>query len=337
MIKRDKLYQKSPHFKNGLFFNRTETPNLTEGYTLSQVVLDFFLKGSKRRRPKSTIPSIKTNLKSLPLEKNLLVWFGHSSYYFQLNQKRFLVDPVFSGNASPIPNTMLSFPGSDVFTPNDIPEIDYLILTHDHYDHTDLPTLLKLKHNFSRAILPLGVGEYFENWGFEQSRFSEHDWDERIELENGITVFTKPARHFSGRTLVRNTTLWMSLLVKSDSYKLYLGGDSGYDTHFKEIGNEFGPIDLAVLENGQYNKMWRYVHTSPEETFQAAIDLKAKRLLPVHSSKFALSDHDWDEPLRKISELSVNSPYGLLTPVIGEVVELENENQKFNPWWEGLE
>src|SRR5690606_14850131 len=145
-----------------------------------------------------------------------------------------------------------------------------------------------------------------------------------------------PARHFSGRGLSRNQTLWVSYVLQTPSLNIYLGGDSGYDGHYNEIGSKFGPFDLAVLENGQYNKAWPYIHEMPEEVLKAAKDLQAKRILPVHSSKFALSNHPWFEPLTKLTELNAVAKVNLITPMIGEVVHLSDPDQQFGRWWEGI-
>ncbi|MGZ8538117.1 MAG: MBL fold metallo-hydrolase, partial [Flavisolibacter sp.] len=145
------------------------------------------------------------------------------------------------------------------------------------------------------------------------------------------------ARHFSGRGLTgRNKSLWCSFLLQSPSMKIYIGGDSGYDKHFAEIGNQFGPIDLAILENGQYDHKWKYIHMFPEELLQAAMDLKSKRVFPVHSGKFAMSNHAWDEPLIKVTELNQSAKLNLITPMIGEVVRLKDNHQKFSEWWKEL-
>jgi L-ascorbate metabolism protein UlaG (beta-lactamase superfamily) len=161
----------------------------------------------------------------------------------------------------------------------------------------------------------------------------ERDWNETVELDKGFIIHTTPARHFSGRGFVRNITLWLSYVLQTPSMKIFIGGDSGYDTHFKEIGNRYGPFDLAILENGQYDIKWKYIHALPEEVAQAASELKAKRFFPVHSGKFAMANHDWDEPLKKITALNKSMNIPLLTPMIGEIVYLKDNQQQFKQWW----
>ena len=328
---------KSPHYKDGKFHNIHFTPDLTEGYTMRGILYDQVFKNFPRRRPSDSIPSIKTDLSQLPADSNALVWFGHSSYFMQLGGKRFLVDPVFSGNASPIPRTNTSFKGTDTYTAADMPPIDYLLITHDHYDHLDYETIVALKGKVQTVICGLGVGSHFEYWGFDPTTVIEKDWHEHIALENGINLYTAPARHFSGRNFTRNNTLWLSFVLQTPALTLYLGGDSGYDTHFAEIGAQYGPIDLAILDNGQYNVAWQAIHMLPEEVLKAAQELRAKRLFPVHSSKFMLAQHPWDEPLKKIAKLNQQQQLPLVTPMIGQVVNLDDSTQVFTAWWEGID
>mgnify|MGYP003576780572 FL=1 len=332
------LIQNSPQYKNGKFENQSFTPDLAEGASMLGVLFDFFFKKVERKFPTDLIPSVKTNLKELSLDQDILVWFGHSSYFIQLEGKRFLIDPVFSGNASPIPRTTKSFKGTDIYTVDDLPEIDYLLITHDHYDHLDYETILKLKPKTKKIITALGVGSHLEFWGFPTEIIIEKDWYSTIQLNENLTIHTAPSRHFSGRGFKRCNTLWTSFVLESKDFKMYLGGDSGYDKHFAEIGEKYGPFDIALIDNGQYNQSWKYIHNLPEDVIKAMNDLKVKRVFPVHSSKFALSLHSWDEPLKKVTELNSLSenPIALITPMIGEVVELKNDKQEFKQWWEGI-
>lgn len=332
------LVQKSPQFKNGKFQNSSFTPDLAEGFSYLEVFYEFFFKKVERKIPTDLIPSIKTNLHEIVVDEDVLVWFGHSSYYIQLEGKRFLIDPVFSGNASPVRGTTKSFKGTDIYTVEDIPEIDYLLITHDHYDHLDYDTIIKLKPKTKKVITALGVGSHLEYWGFPSGIIIEKDWHEKLELDQNLTLYTAPARHFSGRSLKRCNTLWLSFVLEAGNFKMYLGGDSGYDTHYAEIGQRHGPFDIALIDNGQYNEKWKYIHNMPEDVIKAIKDLKAKRAFPVHSSKFPLSLHSWDEPLVRITELNAASenPVPLITPMIGEIVQLKNENQGFKKWWEGV-
>lgn len=324
--------QKSPHFKNGKFENLSKTPQITSETGKFKVFYDFIFKKPPRHKPKDVIPSVKTDLLKLSPDSNVLVWFGHSSCFLQVDGKRILVDPVFSGKASPVMG-IRSFKGTDIYSVADMPDIDYLLITHDHYDHLDYRTVRKLKPKTRLVICGLGVGSHMELWGYNKSKILEKDWNETVELEDGFSVHTTPARHFSGRGFSRNNTLWLSFVLITPKRKIFFSGDGGYDSHFADIGRKFGPFDLAILENGQYNMNWRYIHHFPEQVLQTAGDLNARRIFPVHSSKFALGKHPWDEPLVKITEFNKSFNIPLITPKIGELVNLDDEHQKFRQWW----
>jgi L-ascorbate metabolism protein UlaG (beta-lactamase superfamily) len=329
--------KRSPHFADGEFKNRRETPTLTEGYTYAGVMYEFMLGGKSRKKPSATLPSKKIDLKALRPDDDVLVWFGHSSYFIQIDGKRVLVDPVLSGAASPIRMTTPAFDGTDPYAISDVPDIDYVFISHDHWDHLDHKTLTELQPRIGKIICGLGVGEHLELWGFTKDQIIEQDWQQKSTLADGFISHTFPARHFSGRGFTRNKTLWASYVLQTPTMKIYIGGDSGYDTHFAEIGKEFGSIDLAILENGQYDKAWKYLHMLPEEVPLAANDLNAKRVLAVHSSKFTLANHAWDEPLILASKNAAVGKLPLITPMIGERVDLKDQTQRFTNWWEGID
>jgi len=327
--------KKSPNYKNGQFQNLSPTPALAEDTNFFRVLKEFLFNKSKRTQPAGPIPSQKTDLLHLPSGADVLVWFGHSSYFIQLDGKKILVDPVLSGHASPVKFTTKSFPGSDVYTADEIPVIDYLFISHDHYDHLDYETITKLQPKIKKVITGLGVGEHFERWGYDKNIIIEKDWNEQLVLDNGFIVHTVPGRHFSGRGFKRNISLWLSFVLQTPTMKLFLGGDSGYDRHFAAIGQQFGPFDLALLETGQYDKNWKYIHMMPEEAVQAAEDLRAKKILPVHWSKFSLSVHAWDEPIIRVTREAQRKGIELLHPMIGEAIHLK-EHTNSKSWWEGV-
>lgn len=326
----------SANYRNGSFQNLSHTPPLTEGVSYYELLRETLFGDKKGIVPREEMPSVKTDLLQLDHAADVLVWFGHSSYFIQLDGKKILVDPVLSGVASPVKGAIKTFKGTDRYTPDDLPGIDYLFMTHDHWDHMDYPTLMRLKPKIKKIICGLGIAEHFEHWGFDKTIIIEKDWNEEIKLDDGFTAFTAPARHFSGRGFSRNKALWTSFVVQSQGFKLFIGGDSGYDSHFAEIGNKFGGFDLAILENGQYDRKWKYIHMLPSEVVQAAKDLHAKRVFPVHSAKFALARHAWDEPLKNVSAFSKQAGISLITPMIGEQVNLKDDQQEFKEWWEGL-
>ncbi|MDR1598019.1 MAG: MBL fold metallo-hydrolase [Holosporales bacterium] len=323
--KRLERIQKSSNYKDGHFHNILPLKAYVP-HAASKVLRKL---AKRQGRSKVVIPSKKTDLHAL--RGDALVWFGHSSYFTQMSGNRIAVDPVLSEVSSPIPCFPRAFRGSNVYKPEEIPELDYVFITHDHWDHLDYNTITKLR--FRYVICPLGVGEHLERFGIDPARIIEMDWNDNIEID-GFNIYCLTARHWSRRGRHQNKTLWASFLLETPSgFKVYIGGDGGYGPHFAEIGNRFGEIDLAILENGQYNKNWSQIHMHPQEVVQAAEDLKAKTLLPVHYAKFSLSTHNWNEPIARILKLAAGKHFRLITPMIGESVELTNPKQTFTQWW----
>lgn len=332
--KRLEKMQQSEHYKNKQFQNLSFTPPLAEGYSMTKVMFDFlFSKKDPLLKPVKNIPAVHTDISNLPKGQDVFIWMGHSSYYIQVDGASFLVDPVLSSYGSPFRFFNKAFAGADIFTPEDIPHVDYLVITHDHYDHLDYPTVKSIRERVEKVILPLGVGAHFEKWGYQPEQLIEEDWGGEVSLKNNIKITFTPARHFSGRKMKRNVTLWTSYVLEAPSQKIFLGGDSGYDTHFKMIGEKYGPFDYAIIENGQYNEAWKYIHALPEDVIQASIDVNAKKIIPVHSSKFALALHAWNEPLEKVTRLGQENGLNILTPMIGEPIYLKESDHHFKTWW----
>lgn len=326
--------KKSPQYRNGKFQNTHPTPQLTQGLHIA--LYDYLFKKSGDVKPRTSIPSRSVDWKKLPSDQPSLIWLGHSSYLIHIDGKNILVDPVLSQHASPIPGSGKPFQGTDVTTAEALPKIDYLFISHDHYDHMDYETLKKIQSKVGKVICGLGVGAHLEYWGYTAQQIIEKDWWEKADLGDGFKATLTPARHFSGRSIWSANTLWSSYVLQSPSKKIYLGGDSGYDSHFAEIGNQFGPFDLAILENGQYDKSWKYIHMQPEEVIRASRDLKAGVLFPVHSSKFLLANHAWYEPLERISQLSIHQQVPIITPLIGEMINLNRMNTHPSFWWKNM-
>lgn len=331
--KRLERIEKSPNYKDGKFQNLSFTPNLAEDATYFGVFWRFLFDKKVRTKPAQPFHFEKTNLKTLSSEENVYVWMGHSSYFIQINGKKLLVDPVLSGAASPVSFTTKAFGGSDLYSTDDIPELDYLLISHDHWDHLDYETVTKLQTKVKNVITGLGTGEHFEYWNYDPKKIIELDWHESFDLGNGFKITAEPARHFSGRSFMRDKAIWASFVFQSPTKTLLIGGDSGYDTHFKKIGEKFPNIDYAFLENGQYNKDWKYIHALPGEHDKIMLDLKAKNMIPVHNSKFELAVHPWEEPMKSLFEYKTGN-YKIHTPKIGEKFPLDNENYVTEKWWE---
>lgn len=313
--------KQSPNYRDGEFKNLNTTSRISSDRSRMAIFAEFLFSKRKNLRPNSPIPAIKSDLKNIPLDSCCIVWLGHSSYYLQLEGKRILVDPVFY-DAAPLSMFNRPFQGSNIYKAEDMPDIDYLIITHDHWDHLDYIAVTKLRDRIQKVICPLGVGEHFERWGYSTDKLIEMDWNEDSALNEHLSIHCLTTRHFSGRGLKSNQTLWASFMLCGTSQNIYLSGDGGYDDHFKAISQRFPKIDLALMENGQYGKDWRYIHMMPEDLGKAIGDLNPKAVIAGHNSKYALAYHPWDEPIKALDSASVGKPYTLLKPKIGAVISL---------------
>lgn len=326
---------KSPNYKNDSFHNLTSTEVLLKSASRTKMFKDFFFGKPSSTKPPKPLPSVRTDLKNLSAENPTIVWFGHSSYLIKSKDFTILVDPVMQGHASPFTAFGKPFWGSDVYSLQDLPPIDLVLLTHDHYDHLHYESIKKLATNAKYFVTSLGVGEHLERWGVPSEKITELDWWESTSIESEIEFTATPARHFSGRSFVRGKTLWSAFALKLHGHQLFLGGDSGYENHFAEIGKKFGAFDIALLECGQYGTAWPYIHMMPEQTVQAAKDLNAKVLMPVHWAKFELSLHAWNEPINRATKFAEETRQQVTTPMIGEPVVL-NSSYPNKRWWENL-
>ena len=309
----------STNYHDGQFQNQIPTPQFTGDKSMFKALWEFLSENKKDRVPKEAVPAVKTDLKTLTTDKDWLVWFGHSSYLFCLDGKRYLVDPVLKMEF-PVSVMMHPFKGTDIYSPDDMPEVDVLIITHEHWDHFDYATLRDLKDKVKHVVCPLGVAEYLEYWGYDPQNITEMDWYETINYQL-TTISCLPTRHFSNRLFKRNQTLWASFIVESVGRKVYIGGDGGYDGRFKEIHERFGSVDLALMENGQYNKDWANIHLMPKDLEQAILDLQPKQVFTVHHDKFSLASHAWTEPDSLAYDIAERNAIRLLDQPIGTVVE----------------
>jgi L-ascorbate metabolism protein UlaG (beta-lactamase superfamily) len=340
--------RRSPYYNDGSFHNLVPTEVTLKGVSFLKVMKEFSNRPANTAPPKP-LPSVHTDLHALPEDKTTLVWFGHSSYLLKLGKFHLLVDPVFSGNAAPFSFFAKAFPGTNGFGIHDMPDsIDAVLLTHDHYDHLDYKTILRLKPRVRHFYTSLGVGAHLEYWGIPADCITELDWWEGIDIDTScgpvaagqppdpiISLTAVPARHFSGRNFKRCRTIWSAFVLKAPGYSLFLGGDSGYEDHFRTIGDRHGPFDLAILECGQYGKNWPYIHMLPEQTVKAAEDLRATTLMPVHWGKFTLSLHPWDEPIHRVTAAARAAGLSITTPRIGEPVFV-NQDYPGDAWYDFL-
>lgn len=328
--------QRSLNFSGGSFQNLEYSPMYSGSFNPWNTLKEFWSDRNARSLPSAAIPSVKTDILALDPNQDVIIWLGHSSYFMQLNRTRILVDPVFSPKASPIPGTIKAFAGTSLYSAADMPPIDLLLITHDHWDHLDHQSIRQLRDMVSKAVCGLGVGATLRRWGYSEDQLIELDWFESAAIKNRLEITALPARHFSGRSFKRNQTLWASYSIQSAAAKIYLGGDSGYGSHYAMIGKAYGPFDLAILEAGQYDIRWRYIHMLPQELTLAAQDLRTVKVLAGHNSRFRLSQHPWNEPLQLAFANCSEAGIPLLTPQIGEVVWLNQSDQKFEKWWENV-
>ncbi|MCB1192095.1 MAG: MBL fold metallo-hydrolase [Leptospiraceae bacterium] len=328
---------KSPQFnkEKGKFVNRQQdsVDKMRKRMSLWSSSKEYFF-GSGDRVPKSKLPEIKPpDIEEFlkPTESIKFIWFGHSTILVNFENTIILLDPVLSGSASPFSFMVKRFQ-APVLKVNELPQIDYVVISHDHYDHLDMETIKYFQNKKTKFITPLGVTSHIKSWGVTENRLHELDWWQGVTMGN-LEFICAPAQHFSGRSgMEGGKTLWGSWIIKSKNNRLYFSGDSGYDTHFKEIGDKYGPFDVAFVENGQYNEMWHEVHLLPKETAQAFLELKGKKLVPIHWAMFELALHDWYEPVEESEKYAKQYNIDLLTPKFGQLVSLEKENI-FEKWW----
>lgn len=308
-----------------------------EGFLSSLHV--FFFKDRELRRPQKPLPSESIDLEAYKKDYPddvLFTWLGHSTLLIRMEDKTFITDPMLSDRASAFQFMgPKKFPYTVEYGFEDLPKIDAVILSHDHYDHLDYHTIRYLNDHVEVFYVPLGVKAHLLRWGVPEERIVALDWYDEHEFGNMKLILT-PTRHFSGRTLSdRDQTLWGGWVVQSSTRKVYFSGDTGYFDEFKKMGGQYGPFDLALMECGAYNERWSQVHMFPEETVQAAIDLNSKVLLPIHNSKFNLSLHPWQEPMQRALKESDAKDMTLVTPWIGVSFKL-SEQLPQDRWWEEL-
>ena len=329
---------RSPHYIQGRFECLHPVKTFSDEPRQQNMIaawVKFLLEDKTGRVPEAPLPTEKTDLSSLPKEQDAVVWLGHSSFYLQLGGRRLLLDPVMSSYASPVFFINRTFPGSNVYRPEEIPPIDVLVISHDHWDHLDYATVSALMPRVKEVVCPLGVGAHLERWGFSPSQLHEEDWDTDIALAPDFHIHVLPGQHFSGRMLHQNNPEWAGFAFITPRRKVFFSGDSGYADHFQAIGKKFGGFDLALMENGQYNLDWHKIHMLPSETAQAAEDVGAKAVIPCHNGKFALARHLWYEPMADLVKESAGRPYLLITPKIGACVRMDDLHE-LPRWWEEI-
>ncbi|TGL58861.1 MBL fold metallo-hydrolase [Leptospira sarikeiensis] len=325
--------KKSKMFHDGLFENDPFVPNLFASYG---TVMNRQFFGSETRVPPSPIPVLKPDksLFSDPVATGIrAIWFGHASVLVEIDGIRIMTDPVFAEKVSPFE----SLGPSRFFQPPlslaELPNIDAVVISHDHYDHLDMETAKFLTSKGTKYFVPLGIGAHLETWGIPENQIIELDWWEKGNIKN-IEIICTPAVHYSGRGLFnRKSTLWSSWSIVGPKHKFFHSGDTGYSPHFSEIGNKLGPFDLTSIKVGAYDWTWEGIHMNPESAVQAHLDLKGKAMLPVHWATFNLAIHSWEEPIVRTKEGANKNGVRLFTPKPGELVDVEKGFES-EAWWE---
>lgn len=337
--KRQQSYTKSQQFREGIFHNiNDDVPQKRSFKEIVNLAIYFFTDDSPNKAPEKNIEVIQHDSTEIASFKaTRLIWFGHSSFLLQTQGKNILLDPMFSQVAAPY-----DWLGRNRFNkempikPVDLPTIDAVLFSHDHYDHLDYKTILEIKHKVKHFYVPLGLGVHLEEWGVPATQITELDWWQSAKLDNFEFTCT-PSQHFSGRKLNNGqSTLWASWVLNTQKEKIYFSGDSGYANHFKQIGEKYGPFDLALLECGQYNMRWSDIHMLPEQTAQAGVDLKAKMIMPIHWGGFQLALHHWKDPIRRVEQKAKELDLKIITPRIGQEIILDS-TQQYARWWEEYE
>ena len=326
---------KSTNYGKDQFKNLIPT-SMDMNFRKGMGVMYEWIFNSDGREPDKPLPvEFDAASKTSPDSLSHITWYGHSAILLEIDGKKILIDPMLGKAASPVPFMTKRFAYQVPINLETIPKIDAVILSHDHYDHLDYPSIMKLKDRVDHFYTPLGVGSHLVRWGVEESRITEMDWWESANMDE-LQLIAAPARHFSGRGISdRNKTQWASWIINSKNESIYFSGDSGYGPHFKEIGEKYGPFDFAMMECGQYNEQWEAIHMMPEQTIQASMDVQSKKMMPIHWSAFNLSLHSWIEPAERAAKAAEENNVNMITPKIGLRFSpgLMEENQM---WWRDL-
>jgi L-ascorbate metabolism protein UlaG (beta-lactamase superfamily) len=324
-----KRVQESPQY-NGETFQNAPVAVVQISARRSFGLIRQMLFGKDTRRPKSQLPSEQPIFNKT--SGAYLTWFGHSTFLYEIDGKKILFDPMLGTHAAPLPIMIKRYPYILPSSAKDLPPLDAVIISHDHYDHLDYGTLQILKEKVGRFIMPLGVGAHLERWGVAKEKITELDWWEETLLGD-LMIAATPSQHFSGRTLKdRAKTLWAGWVIQSPNAKVFFGGDSGYFAGFKKIGETYGPFDLTLTDSAQYNSQWPIVHMTPEQSVQAHQDLKGKVHMPIHWSGFTLALHPWKEPPERALVAAEKAGVEMITPIIGQRFDVINDRPQ-EKWW----
>lgn len=326
------LLKRSPQFGDGRFRNLAPpiAPTAREGGGLFRELLF----GGQRRRPAGPIPLVPPRLDS-PVDGLHVTWYGHSSSLVEIEGARVLIDPVWSLRASP---SQLIGPRRMHAPPHrleELPGLDAIIVSHDHYDHLDVASVRTLVRTQSAPfVVPLGVGAHLRRWRVPPDRIIELDWHEGTDIA-GVRITAAPGQHFSGRAFTRNNTLWASWIIASRRQRVFYTGDSGYFPGYAGIGAKYGPFDATLVQVGAYHPAWPDIHMTPEEGVATHLDVRGGLLIPVHWATFRLAMHAWNEPAERTWREAKAHDVALAVPRPGERIDV-GDPPPFEPWWQAL-
>lgn len=325
--------RRSPHYRDGKFVNLEPPSGITMDRDVQRMLLRDLANFASQGTPPGPIPLVEPPKADLAAAPAAASWYGHSSALIEVDGYRVLADPVWSNRCSPSrtvgPHRMHDAP----VLLEALPAVDAIIVSHDHYDHLDIDTIVALAHT-QRApfVVPLGIGAHLRKWGVPERRIVELDWNQTHRIDD-LTLVCTPARHFSGRLFARDSTLWSSWVVAGPAHKAFFGGDTGYTRSFAEIGAEYGPFDLTLLPIGAYHPAFADIHMNPEEAVRAHLDLTDVDhglMVPIHWATFRLAPHPWAEPAERLTVAADAERVRLAVPIPGQRVDPEST---FEPWW----
>ena len=325
--------ESSLHFANDAFRNTEPSRVLAPGDKAAWSMIPALIAHRGEGKPKGSIPLVRKPPAAEAGELNIS-WLGHATTLIEIDGQYVLTDPVWSERVSPSPTVGPARLHAMPIGLDDLPIIDAILISHDHYDHLDLPTVRHLLHSQKAPfVVPLGIGAHLQGWGVPPDRIIELDWDGQTSIGD-LTLTCTESRHFSGRGLRRNTTLWCSWAIAGPRHRVYFGGDTGYTAAFTGIGERYGPFDITVLPIGAYGDQWPDIHLNPEEAVLAHHDLRGDLFLPIHWATFDLALHSWAEPIERL--LVAGAGLRIAVPRPGERIVADDEPSP-DGWWKTLE